>query len=134
MPDPIVFISHFKLREGKLEGFEDLSRAAQSALAEEKPRTVAYLFYLNEDRSELTIVHVFPDADAMDVHAEGSDERAAAAYEFVEPAGWEIYGRPNTGVLEAMREAAARSDVDLVWQPESMGGFLRSTSASDSRR
>jgi quinol monooxygenase YgiN len=125
MHEPIVFISHFKVREGKLEGFEDLSRAAQSALEEEKPRTAAYLFYLNEDRSELTIVHLFPDADAMDVHFEGSDERAAAAYEFVEPAGWEIYGRPNTGALGMMREAAARSNVGLVFQPQSLGGFLR---------
>jgi hypothetical protein len=125
MPEPIVFISHFKVREGKLEGLEELSRAAQSELERGKPRTVAYLFYLNDDRSELTIVHVFPDADAMDVHAEGADKRAAAAYEFVEPAGWEIYGRPNPGALEMMREAAARSNVGLVFQPPSMGGFLR---------
>ncbi len=125
MPEPIVFISHFKVREGKLEGFEDLARAAQSALEQEKPRTVAFLSYLNEDRSELTIVHLFPDADAMDVHFEGSDERAAAAYEFLEPAGWEIYGRPHASALDAMREAAARSDVELVFQPESMGGFIR---------
>ncbi len=128
MPEPIVFISHFNVREGQLEGFEDLSRAAQSALEEEKPRTVVFLSYLNEDRSALTFVHVFPDADAMDVHFEGAAERAAAAYEFIEPAGWEIYGRPNTGALEAMREAAARSNVDLVVQPRSMGGFLRLTS------
>jgi quinol monooxygenase YgiN len=128
MPEPIVFISHFKVRESKLEGFEELSRAAQASLEREKPRTVAYLFYLNEDRSALTIVHVFPDADAMDVHFEGSDERAAAAYEFVEPAGWEIYGKPNAGALETMREAAARSNVELVLQRHHMGGFLRSTS------
>ena len=125
MREPIVFISHFKVREGKLEGFEDLARAAQGALEEQKPRTVAFLSYLNEERSEVTIVHLFPDADAMDLHFEGAGERAAAAYEFVEPAGWEIYGRPNAGALEAMREAAARADVDLVLQPESMGGFLR---------
>ncbi len=125
MPEPVVIISHFKVRQGKLESFEELSRAAQASLEAEKPRTVAYLFYLNEDQSELTIVHVFPDAEAMDVHIEGAGERAAAAYEFVEPAGWEIYGRPNTGALETMREAAARSNVELVFQPQSMGGFLR---------
>ena len=125
MPEPVVIISHFKVRGGKLEGFEELSRAVQLALEAEKPRTLAYLFYLNEDRSALTIVHVFPDADAMDVHAEGAGERAAAAYEFMEPAGWEIYGRPSAGVLEAMREAAAMSNVELVFQPQSMGGFLR---------
>ncbi len=127
MPEPIVFVSHFKVREGKLEGFEELSRAAQSDLERKKPRTVAYLFYLNEDRSALTIIHVFPDADAMDVHSEGAGERAAAAYEFVEPAGWEIYGRPSAGALEMMREAAARANVELVFQPQSMGGFLRFT-------
>ena len=125
MPEPIVFISHFKVRGGKLEGFLELSRAAQASLEAEKPRTVAFLSYLNEDRSELTIVHVFPDADAMDVHFEGAGERAAAAYEFVEPTGWDIYGRPNASAFQAMREAATRSNVGLVFQPESMGGFLR---------
>jgi hypothetical protein len=31
----------------------------------------------------------------MDRHFEGSDERAPAAYELVEPVGWEFFGRPS---------------------------------------
>jgi len=123
--EPIVFISHFKVKEGKLEPLRELSHEVQAALQAEKPRTAAYLFYLNEGGTDMSIVHVFPDADSMDVHAEGADERSRAAYEFMEPAGWEIYGAPSRSVLEIMKEAASRAGVSLRLEPEMMGGFLR---------
>ena len=125
MAKPIVFISHFKVKEGKLERLRELSREVQAALQVEKPRTAAYLFYLTEEGKDLSIVHVFPDAEAMDIHSEGSDERSSAAYEFVEPAGWEIYGAPSPDALETMKEAASRAGVGLKLEPEMMGGFLR---------
>jgi hypothetical protein len=60
----------------------------------------------------------------MDRHFEGSDERSAAAYEFIDPAGFEIYGRPSAAVLSTMHEAAA-AGVPLAVRSESMSGFLR---------
>ena len=125
MAKPIVFISHFKVKEGKLERFRELSHEVQAALLAEKPRTTAFLIYLAEDGRDLSIVHVFADAEAMDVHIEGSDERSSAAYEFVEPAGWEIYGEPSRGALETMKAAASRAGAGLKLKPEMMGGFLR---------
>jgi hypothetical protein len=65
----------------------------------------------------------------MDLHFEGSDERSAAAYEFVEPDGFEIYGRPSEHALRTMREAATGSGVSLRVQPGSLGGFLRTEPA-----
>jgi hypothetical protein len=56
---------------------------------------------------------------------EGVDERVAAAYEYLEPRGWEIYGRPNEGALETMRQGAAASGVSLTVLPEPLVGFLR---------
>jgi hypothetical protein len=61
----------------------------------------------------------------MDLHFEGADERARAAYEVLEPEGWEIYGTPSDQVLESMRQAAASAGVPLIVEPDYAGGFLR---------
>jgi hypothetical protein len=58
------------------------------------------------------------------LHFEGSDERTAAVYEFVEPDGFEIFGNPSDQVLEATRQAVAGSGVSLSVQPGHLGGFL----------
>ena len=125
MPEPVVFLSHFKVREGKLDELKRLVGEVERSLREDKPRTAAWLVYLDEDGTKVSFVHCFPDADSMDLHFEGSDERTAAVYEFVEPAGFEIYGRPSEQALQTMREAATGSGVSLRVQPGSLGGFLR---------
>ncbi len=109
MAAPIVFISHFGVKQGKLEPYKDLARTVTAQMEAQKPRTLAYLFYLSPDGSEAAIVHVFPDAESMDVHAQGSEERSRTAFEFLVPHGWEIYGTPSDAVLEQMREAASAS-------------------------
>ena len=125
MPEPVVFLSHFKVKEGKIDELKRLSGAVERSLREGKPRTAAWLVYLDEDGTKVTFVHCFPDADSMDLHFEGSDERTAAVYEFVEPDGFEIYGQPSEQALETMRQAAEGSGVSLTVLSEHLGGFLR---------
>ena len=125
MSEPVVFISHFRVREGKLDDLKRLAADVERRLQEEKPRTAAWLIYLDENRETVSFVHCFPDADAMDLHFEGSDERTAAVYEFVEPAGFEIYGTPSDQAVATMQQAAAASGVSLVIRSEHLGGFLR---------
>ena len=124
MSEPIVFISRFAVREGALEGLRRFAEEGEARLREDKPRTVAFLMYLDDEEREMTIVHTFPDADAMDLHFEGSDERSAAAYEFLEPRGFEIYGTPSDAALETMRQAAA-AGLPLTVQTRLLRGFLR---------
>jgi hypothetical protein len=133
MTKPIVFISHFRVRDGMLDQFKDLARTVALQLQAERPRTIAYLFYLSQSGSEITIVHVFPDADSMDNHAQGSQERSRAAFEFVIPDGWEIYGTPSTAVLQQMREAALASGVTLTIHPDYFAGFLRASAGLSGR-
>ena len=125
MSEPVVFISHFRVKEGKLDELKRLSAEVERRLRDDKPRTVAWLVYLDEDGTSVSFVHCFPDAHSMDLHFEGSDERTAAVYEFVEPAGSEIYGSPSDQALETMQEAARGSGVPLSVQSELLGGFLR---------
>jgi hypothetical protein len=125
MSEPVVFISHFRVKEGKLDELKRLTGAVERSLREDKPRTAAWLVYLDGDGTKVTFVHCFPDADSMDLHFEGSDERSAAVFQFVQPDGFEIYGKPSDQALETMQQAAAGSGVPLVVRSEHLGGFLR---------
>ena len=125
MSGPIVFISHFRIKQGVAEGYMELQRRVVKSLEAEKPRTLAFLQYLAGDGETLSIVHVFADAASMDAHVEGAEERSSAAYEYLVPAGWEIYGTPSEQVSEMMRKSAATAGVPLAMHPEFVGGFLR---------
>ena len=124
MSEPIVFISTHRIKEGNLDGFTQLSREITPLIEAGKPQTVFFHAYLNEEGNEVTIVHVFPDADAMDLHFQGADERSAKALEFIEPQRFEIYGTPSDQVLAAMR-AETGPGVDLLLRPQYLGGFIR---------
>ena len=125
MAGPIVFISRSRVKEGKLEELRDMFATATPKLEADKPRTLVFLAYLREDQSALTIVHVFADSESFEVHLEGAGERAQTAYQFIETIGFEILGQPGDGVLESMRQAAARVGVPLKLEPEYATGFLR---------
>jgi len=124
MSEPIVFISTHRIKEGKLEGFKQLSREMAPLLEAGQPNTVFFQGYVNEEETEVTFVWVFPDADAMDLHFHGADERSAKAYEFVQPQRFEIYGTPSDRVLSMMRQEAGPG-VDLIVKPQPLGGFIR---------
>jgi quinol monooxygenase YgiN len=126
MSEPIVFISHFRVKEGRLDALRQLFEHGAPKLKAEKPRTLVFLAYLNEDDGHLTIIHVFSDAESMDVHFEGAADRSRAAYEVLLPVGWEIYGTPSDVVVQAMRQEAESSRVTLTTQREYIAGFLRS--------
>ena len=128
MSEPIVFISRNRVKEGGLEGFKELFREVARTLEAEKPGTVVYLAYVSDDGTELSIVHVFPDADAMDLHLQGVAERAQKAFEFIETKGYEIYGAPSETTLETMRAFASSGGVPLSVQRERVGGYLRAGS------
>ena len=126
MSEPIVFISRNRVKEGKLEEFKLLYGPGAEKLKREKPGTVAFLGYANDGGTEITIIHVFPDADAMDRHMEGVAERSKQAYEFIESAGFEIYGTPSDSVVQMMKQLAD-SGVPVRVSPHPLGGYLRLT-------
>jgi hypothetical protein len=130
MPEPIVFISRFSIKEGKLDALKDHAHAVSADIQASKPRTLVFLSYLDAARATVSFVHAFPDADSMDRHVEGSGDRSRAAYEFIEPKGWEVYGTPSDEALETLRGAAASAGTSLTIQPEYLAGFLRVDDAS----
>jgi hypothetical protein len=69
----------------------------------------------------VSIVHVFADAEAMDLHMEGASDRSRSAMDFLEPIGFELYGQPTEGFKAAMGDMASL----LRIEPTHMAGFDR---------
>jgi hypothetical protein len=80
MSAPFIFIATNRLREGKLAAERD--RAADLGFFVEKnePQLLAFNEYVNEDRTEVGVVQIHPDAASMEFHMGVVTERAARAY------------------------------------------------------
>ena len=124
MGGPIVFISHQRVKPGRFDEFAEFFAEGSKAIETDKPGTVVFLAYADRERGETRIVHVFPDAQAMDRHMEGADERSARAYEFLEPLEIDVYGSPSPGVVAEI-EALAGHGVRVRLMRELVGGYLR---------
>ena len=124
MSEPIIFISNQRVKEGKLEEYKLYYRQVAEQAKANKPGTVAHLAYINEEGSELSIIHIFPDAEAMELHMRGVDELAKKAYEYVEILSFEIYGKPANNLLQRMLHIVG-SRIALTIKPQLIGGYIR---------
>lgn len=102
-----------------------MSRQVTEQIKKTKPGTVAFLQYINDEGTELSIIHVFLDADAFDHHVEGAMERAKASMEYIEPTRREVYGMPSDKVLE-MLSPSSESGIIFQTTPQATGGYIRS--------
>jgi quinol monooxygenase YgiN len=124
MSEPIIFISHQRVKEGKLEGYKQYYRQVAEQAKANKPGTIAHIAYHNEEGTELSIIHIFPDAEAMELHMKGVDELAKKAYEYVEIISFEIYGKPTNMVVERMMQIVG-SGIKVNTRPQLIGGYIR---------
>jgi hypothetical protein len=125
MADPIVFISHHRIKPGKAEPMKALLAEIWSAMETEKPQTLMNLAYIDDEGTEITFMHAFADIDGMQLHWEGADERTSQAYEYIEPIGFEIYGSAGEQIVEGMRAEAAGAGATLTLWPHFVTGFQR---------
>ena len=66
MAGPIVFISHQRVKPERFDEFAAFFAEGSKAIEADKPGTVVFLAFTDLERGETRIVHVFPDAAAMD--------------------------------------------------------------------
>lgn len=124
MTAPIVFISRNKIKPDMSEVFRKHYQDSIPLSIASKPETQVQLAFENDDVTEVTIVRVFPDADALDAQIQGADERSKKTYEYIEPTGIEIFGTPSSSTLEKMMKIAG-SGVEVRIHPNYIGGFIR---------
>src|SRR5262245_50245252 len=124
MAEPIVFISRLRLRDDAADPFGAMFRSAVASIAATKPRTAVFSAYLDADRAQVAIIHVFPDAAAMVDHFDGSEDRSGTIANLVEYLGFEVYGAAPTGALDQLAREAATAGASFTTHPAAIGGYL----------
>ncbi|MFZ0532717.1 MAG: hypothetical protein WAM09_06020 [Anaerolineales bacterium] len=124
MTDPIVFISRNRIKEGMFDDFRKHYLDSIPLIEASKPGTLVQVAYVNKDATEVDIVRLFPNAEALDLQLQGADDRSKITYKFIEPTRIEIYGSPSNYAIEMMKKVAG-SGINVSISPQFMGGFIR---------
>jgi hypothetical protein len=132
MSKPLIFVSTWKIREGRLEDYKQFSKELIEHIKAKEPQLIAFNMYFNEDETEMTSIQVHPDAASMDFHLQvlanviGEDMIAwIDRADFLEPKHIEIYGTPSTTLLEA-DQPLVEAGIPRSVKPLHFAGFTRS--------
>jgi len=124
MVEPLIFISTFTLKEGKLEDLKHHSKEMGKFVEENEPRIIHFEQYINEDGTEMTGVQIHPDEDSMMFHMQVAAERIAQAFEFLDAAkSYQVYGTPSDTFVEQLKQTGG-PEVPVIVKSK-FGGFNR---------
>jgi hypothetical protein len=87
MSEPFIFVSHSKIREGKLEEFRSYVREIAKMVETQEPRVIGFHVYANEDGTEVTGVQIHPDAAPMELHMSLLRDKIGQSMQLLEGAG-----------------------------------------------
>lgn len=129
---PLIYLSTWKIKEGKLEDYKRFVKELMEIVETKEPQLIAFNVFLNEDETEMTSIQLHPDAASMDFHMQVLAqilkvdmvewiERA----DFIEPKHIEIYGTPSAALLEA-DQPLVDAGIPRSIKPLHMAGFTRS--------
>jgi hypothetical protein len=123
MPEPIIFIAHQKVKQGKAAEYKKAYQEVGTWMEENKPRTAAHIAYISEDGTQASVVHIFPDIEAMEKHMQSLDNIGAKAFTLMEIVGFDVYGTPSRMVMDSMSKMVPGAKITLKTQ--SAGGYIR---------
>jgi hypothetical protein len=133
MPGPFIVIATNRLRDGRFDAEQQRVPALCSFIEASEPRLIAFNEYVNEERSEVTVVQVHPDAASFDFHLGVVGDRARDAYVQTLEATTSIedFGTPTETILGMLRRQAG-SGVHLNIDPHHLGGLRARQKAEQS--
>ena len=130
MPGPFIFIGTHRLKEGKFEDFKANSAALVDVVESNEPRIIAFNIYANEERDEVSVVQVHPDAESMTLHMQVVRQHISDAYaeSLDATTNMMVYGEPNDDVLAVVTQLASPG-APVAVKPRHLAGFTRSAAA-----
>ena len=123
MPDPIIFIGHHRVMEGQLENFREFYREKVKSIEADLPGTLVDVAYTTKDGAQVTMLHLFRDAEAMDLFFQGIGDRSKEGNQYLQPLSLEIYGTPSAKVLEILNQIEGKG-VSVSINPQIVGGYI----------
>lgn len=126
MAGPLMFISTYTIKTGKLDDFRQFVEDLFGALEANVPGLLAINVYLDEAGTEAAIVQVHTDSDSMKLYWRVLHQHSGRDIaNFVDATtSTDVYGDSGSVMFERTRHSAAAGVRSRV-KPEFLGGFTR---------
>jgi hypothetical protein len=127
MSGPLIFISHSRVKPGKLQAYQAHWKQATELVEAEEPRMIAFNSYASEDGTEVSTVQVHPDSESLDVHLKIFFEKLQdRAFQALDSYEINVYGTPSDAALELLGQMPSQlPGLRVRVLPVHQGGFLR---------
>lgn len=125
MPQPIVYIDTSSIREGKLAELEKAMEKLAGFVEDNVPRVLSYAFYLDESRTEMTVVAVHPHSASLEFHLDAGREQFRKFATLAELERIEVYGPVSDAVRERLHRKAQMLGGETVRVHDRYAGFAR---------
>jgi hypothetical protein len=125
MPPPIVYVDTSAIREGKQQELEGAMRDLAAFVEANMPRLISYELFLDESRTEMTVVALHPDSESLEFHMDTGAEEFRKFADLIDLSSIEVYGAVSDGVLERLHRKARMLGSETVTVHELCAGFWR---------
>jgi hypothetical protein len=131
MSGPVVYVSTWRVKAGAFDDYLRFHDRLVEVVKEEEPNVAAFLAFANDDGSEITGIHVFANAaalehhmDVIDVQMRVSADDMSAFATMLDDGRIELFGARGDKALAMDR--ALESSVRFSYKSRYVGGFTRS--------
>lgn len=125
MSQPIVYVDVSAIQDGKLIPLEAAMEHLADFVEANMPRLISYGFYLNQNRTQMTVVAVHPDSASLAYHLDTGAEEFRKFGELISLSRIEVFGQISGEVLERLRQKAQSLGDGTVTVHDFYAGFAR---------
>lgn len=126
MSGPLIFISHSKVKPGKLAEYQEHVTEAADLVESEEPRMIGFNNYASSDGTDVSTVQIHPDAESLDTHLKLFAEKLQArAFDALDSSEVHVYGEPSESARQQLEQMAAMVGIRVRVLPVHQVGFLR---------
>jgi len=130
MSEPVAYVSTWRIKDGKFEDYRRFYAELVKIVDENEPRLTAFLTFANDDLTEITNVHVFPDRGTLDRHMDVLGEKmrllpggVTAVMRYLEPVRVEVFGTRGGKAARCRAQVLAAAQVLLAVDRTQRGEF-----------
>ena len=125
MAAPIIYVDTSRIREGKLEELEIAMRHLAAFVDANVPQLISYGFFLDEDRTRMTVVAVHRDSASLEFHMDTGAAEFRKFADLIDLSTIDVYGAVSDAVLERLHRKARMLGDATVAVHELFAGFAR---------
>jgi len=125
MPQPIVYIDTSAIRKGKLDELRAAMKALATFVEANVPQLISYGFFLNEDRTQMTVVALHRDSASLEFHMDVGAAEFRKFADLIDLLRIEVYGRVSEAALKRLHQKARMLGTGTVAVHEFYAGFAR---------